>query len=312
MLTGAAVYGATGQVGGAMRAVLDERSFPYDRLRFFASARSAGGRNLERRGGRGRRPRPTTGRRRRPVLHGRRRHPGSLRKGWPPRGPSSSTTPRPGAWTPTAPGGPGGQRRCPRTHPERDRRQPQLHDHGLHAGAGAAARRGRAATRLVGVDLPGRVRAPGWPGRPSWRRRCGPWATRPPPWPSTAIAGGLPPPRCSRGRSPSTSCRTPAPSTRTKPTRRQVPQREPQDPGRPRPGRVGDVRPGARVHRALVGAQRRRSAGRSRPSGPCDLLRGRTGRRGGRRADAARGGRGRRLPGRPGAAPTAATRAGGG
>jgi aspartate-semialdehyde dehydrogenase len=40
------VYGATGQVGGAMRAVLDERAFPYDRIRLFASARSAG-RNLE-------------------------------------------------------------------------------------------------------------------------------------------------------------------------------------------------------------------------------------------------------------------------
>ncbi len=40
------VYGATGQVGGAMRAVLHERSFPYDRIRLFASARSAG-RNLE-------------------------------------------------------------------------------------------------------------------------------------------------------------------------------------------------------------------------------------------------------------------------
>jgi aspartate-semialdehyde dehydrogenase len=40
------VYGATGQVGGAMRAVLDERSFPYDRIRLFASARSAG-RHLE-------------------------------------------------------------------------------------------------------------------------------------------------------------------------------------------------------------------------------------------------------------------------
>jgi aspartate-semialdehyde dehydrogenase len=36
------VYGATGQVGGVMRAVLDARHFPYDRLRLFASARSAG------------------------------------------------------------------------------------------------------------------------------------------------------------------------------------------------------------------------------------------------------------------------------
>jgi aspartate-semialdehyde dehydrogenase len=36
------VYGATGQVGGVMRALLDARHFPHDRLRLFASARSAG------------------------------------------------------------------------------------------------------------------------------------------------------------------------------------------------------------------------------------------------------------------------------
>ena len=36
------VYGATGQVGGVMRQVLKERRFPIGRLRFFASARSAG------------------------------------------------------------------------------------------------------------------------------------------------------------------------------------------------------------------------------------------------------------------------------
>src|SRR5580692_4462097 len=36
------VYGATGQVGTTMRSVLDERSFPHDRLRLFASSRSAG------------------------------------------------------------------------------------------------------------------------------------------------------------------------------------------------------------------------------------------------------------------------------
>jgi len=40
------VYGATGQVGGAMRSVLDARSFPYGNLRLFASSRSAG-RSLE-------------------------------------------------------------------------------------------------------------------------------------------------------------------------------------------------------------------------------------------------------------------------
>ena len=37
-----AVVGATGQVGGVMRRLLDERDFPIARLRFLASARSAG------------------------------------------------------------------------------------------------------------------------------------------------------------------------------------------------------------------------------------------------------------------------------
>jgi len=36
------IVGATGQVGGVMRRVLAERGFPVDRLRLFASARSAG------------------------------------------------------------------------------------------------------------------------------------------------------------------------------------------------------------------------------------------------------------------------------
>jgi len=36
------VIGATGQVGGVMRAVLAERQFPVDEIRFFASSRSAG------------------------------------------------------------------------------------------------------------------------------------------------------------------------------------------------------------------------------------------------------------------------------
>jgi aspartate-semialdehyde dehydrogenase len=36
------VYGATGQVGAAMRSVLEARHFPHDRLRLFASSRSAG------------------------------------------------------------------------------------------------------------------------------------------------------------------------------------------------------------------------------------------------------------------------------
>jgi aspartate-semialdehyde dehydrogenase len=37
-----AVVGATGQVGTVMRRLLEERNFPADRVRFFASARSAG------------------------------------------------------------------------------------------------------------------------------------------------------------------------------------------------------------------------------------------------------------------------------
>jgi aspartate-semialdehyde dehydrogenase len=37
-----AVVGATGQVGTVMRAILDERNFPVDDIRLFASARSAG------------------------------------------------------------------------------------------------------------------------------------------------------------------------------------------------------------------------------------------------------------------------------
>ena len=36
------IVGATGQVGGVMRRILAERNFPIERIRFFASARSAG------------------------------------------------------------------------------------------------------------------------------------------------------------------------------------------------------------------------------------------------------------------------------
>ena len=37
-----AVVGATGQVGAVMRRLLEERDFPLESVRFFASARSAG------------------------------------------------------------------------------------------------------------------------------------------------------------------------------------------------------------------------------------------------------------------------------
>src|SRR5690606_23011708 len=36
------VVGATGQVGGVMRTLLDERGFPVEEIRYFASSRSAG------------------------------------------------------------------------------------------------------------------------------------------------------------------------------------------------------------------------------------------------------------------------------
>ena len=41
-MTTVAVVGATGQVGRVIRALLEERDFPADKVRFFASARSAG------------------------------------------------------------------------------------------------------------------------------------------------------------------------------------------------------------------------------------------------------------------------------
>ena len=41
-MTTVAVVGATGQVGAVMRTLLEERNFPADTVRFFASARSAG------------------------------------------------------------------------------------------------------------------------------------------------------------------------------------------------------------------------------------------------------------------------------
>ncbi|WP_333618916.1 aspartate-semialdehyde dehydrogenase [Dietzia sp.] len=48
-MTTLAVVGATGQVGRVMRTLLEQREFPADRVRFFASARSAG-KKLEFRG----------------------------------------------------------------------------------------------------------------------------------------------------------------------------------------------------------------------------------------------------------------------
>ena len=95
------VYGATGQVGGVMRAVLDGRRFPHDRLRLFASARSAG-RDARRRGRWRTWPPPIIAASTWPCSPWAPRLLANSGKRWPPRAPSSSTTPRPGAWTPTA------------------------------------------------------------------------------------------------------------------------------------------------------------------------------------------------------------------
>ena len=63
----------------------------------------------------------------------------------------------------------------PRPPPQGHRRQPELHDHGLHAGAEAAARRGR--PRRPGREqLPGRVGCR--PGRRGGARRAGPQGGR--------------------------------------------------------------------------------------------------------------------------------------
>ncbi|HIW95664.1 MAG TPA: aspartate-semialdehyde dehydrogenase [Candidatus Corynebacterium gallistercoris] len=48
-MTTIAIVGATGQVGRVMRSILEERNFPVDKVRFFASSRSAG-KSLEFRG----------------------------------------------------------------------------------------------------------------------------------------------------------------------------------------------------------------------------------------------------------------------
>ena len=142
------VVGATGQVGTVMQAILDERAFPVDELRLFASARSAG-RTLAFRGETWwsrTRPRPTRRPRHRPVLQRRHRLASAgpqVRGG---RGRRRRQLVGVADGPRRAPGGPRGQRGGAGVDPEGHRGQPQLHDHGGHAGAQAAARRRRART----------------------------------------------------------------------------------------------------------------------------------------------------------------------
>ena len=168
------LFGATGQVGGVMLRILEERAFPLDELRLFASARSAGphahlrGPGAHRRGRRHRRLRRA---RHRAVLGRRHRLAWRWPRGSPPPGPPSSTTRRRGAWTPTCPlVVPEVNAQALAVDPQGHRRQPELHDHGRHAGAQAARPRGRAAVD-GGQHLPGRVRRR--PGRRGRARRAG-------------------------------------------------------------------------------------------------------------------------------------------
>ena len=206
-----------------MRQILQERGFPVDEVRFFASARSAGT------------VLPVAG----VVARSSSRTP-------PPRTPPGSTSrcspparPRPARWRPAfADAGvtvvdnssafrmdpdvplvvsevnPGRDRRRPQGH----HRQPQLHHDGRDAGAQAAARRGGAgpADRL---DLPGglrlrrrRRRGAGRPGRGG--RRQGPRA-------GLRRRGGRVPRarRSTPAPSPTTCCRWPARSSTTGSTR---------------------------------------------------------------------------------------------
>ena len=133
------VYGATGQVGGVMRQILREREFPVDRLRLFASERSAGqvldGVAVEDVAvGR------PQGHRYRPFQHG---CTGVSRVGAG-RGRRRCDRHRQFEGVADGPRGPArrarGKRRRPRDIPQRYRRQPELHDDGLHARAEAAPR----------------------------------------------------------------------------------------------------------------------------------------------------------------------------
>ena len=161
------VVGATGQVGAVMRRMLIERDFPVAEMRFLASARSAG----------------TTlplGDGEISVEDAATADPTGLDIALFSAGATTSREQAPtfaaagvtvvdnsSAWRmdPDVPlvvseVNPEAVRACP----QGNHRQPQLHDHGRHARAQAAARRGRACP-AGGLDLPGRVGQ-----RPRWRR----------------------------------------------------------------------------------------------------------------------------------------------
>ena len=203
MATTVGIYGATGQVGAvhapdACGTGVPGRAPPA--VRIGALGRAPAGR---RRGG-GRGHRRSSGRRYRLVLHGRRRLEGMGGKG----GRCGGDGHRQLLGVADAPRGPScgsrGQRRRAPPPAQGDRGQPELHDDGVHAGAGAVARRGWPAGP-GGLDLSGRVGCrPGRFGRAGWPDPGG-GGTRPASWRSTGRRSPSPPPGRSRRRSPSTS-----------------------------------------------------------------------------------------------------------
>ena len=259
-----AVVGATGQVGGVMRRLLEERDFPLEQVRYFASARSAGT-TLPWRGTEivvedaadSRR----LGHRHRPVLRWRCDLEGNRGPLSPRPVPSSSTTPRRGAWIPTC------------------------------RSSSARSTRTRS-PRCARASSPTRTARP-WPrcrcsSRSTPRRACaGSIVSTFQAVSGSGLAGveeldsqvravvdqditaadprrlGRRLPRAEEVRAPDRLRRHPA--GRQHRRRRLVrdrrgaeaPQREPQDPGDPRPAGVRHVRPGAGVHRPLAVDQRR-------------------------------------------------------
>ena len=150
------VMGATGLVGTEMLRILEERAFPVDELRVYASPRSEG-RKLRVRRRRGhlrgvarrllRRPRPRDRRRRRPDLARMGAAGGRARARR-----SSTSRPR-SAWTPTCRSSSPRSIRTTCAHAEGHRVVPELHDDGPRHRARAAAPR-RAHRPHGRVDVP--------------------------------------------------------------------------------------------------------------------------------------------------------------
>ena len=300
------LYGATGQVGGVMRSVLDARRFPYDRLRLFASARSAG-RTLD---GLAVEDVATADHRGVDVALFSMGASASREFGEKVAAAGAIVVDNSSAWRMDPD--------CPLVVPEVNAGALDRIPKGivanpncttmvvmpvlapLHAEAGlvrliastyqAASGAGLAGTAELEHQmraLADRVRRPG-------PRRDG-----------AGISPGV-------GVPGTTRLQRPAPRRQLRRRRddrgAQVPQREPQDPRHTRAGGVGDLRPGSGLHRPLAGVDRHLRAA-PLPRTSARAVPGRAGRRGGRRADAAARPRAATPAWWAGSGPTAAIRA---